>query len=214
MGNTVIIVAGGLGVRMKSDIPKQFLLLKGMPVLMHTMKAFVKFDPDIRIILVLPTDQFTYWDELCEVHCFKEKHERIAGGKTRFDSVKYGLTLAPDTGLIGVHDGVRPFIQAAVIQRIYKMAEEKGNAIPAIAPTESVRLETNVGNNMLDRNRVRLIQTPQVFQAQQLKEAYNTLYQDIFTDDASVLEAAGHNIHLVEGQVGNIKITVKEDLRR
>ncbi|MEA1878669.1 MAG: 2-C-methyl-D-erythritol 4-phosphate cytidylyltransferase [Bacteroidota bacterium] len=212
MTQTIIIVAGGRGTRMKSDIPKQFLLLDGKPVLMQTMEAFVEFDPDIRMILVLPEDQYAYWDELCDEHSFSLNYQKVAGGLTRFESVKNGLSAAPDKGLIGVHDGVRPFIHPDTIRRIYQDAEEFGNAIPAIPPTESVRVETKDSNHIVDRNSVRLIQTPQVFQAKDLKEAYNQQYQNTFTDDASVIEAAGHKIHLIKGQEGNLKITTKEDL--
>ena len=213
MNNTIIIVAGGRGLRMKSDIPKQFLLLNGRPVLMRTMEAFVEFDPDIRMILVLPKDQFSYWDELCNKHFLALDYYIVAGGQTRFDSVKNGLdlALATDQGLIGVHDGVRPFIHPDTIRRIYQEAAKYGNAIPAISPSESVRIENKEGNHIVDRNVVRLIQTPQVFQAKDLKEAYNQQFQDTFTDDASVIEAVGHKIHLVAGQPGNLKITTKED---
>jgi len=213
MGNTVIIVAGGRGIRMQSDIPKQFLLLDGMPVLMRTMDAFVQFDPDIRMILVLPKDQFSYWDELCAEHSFSLNYQKIAGGPRRFDSVKNGLSLAPDQGLIGIHDGVRPFIHPDTIRRIYQEAQKFGNATPAIPPTESVRIESKESNHIIDRDTIRLIQTPQVFEAKTLKEAYNQQYQNTFTDDASVIEAAGHKIHLTKGQTNNIKITTKEDLK-
>ena len=198
---------------MKSDIPKQFLLLRGRPVLMRTMDNFFEFDPDIRMILVLPKDQFSYWDELCTEHFFTLKYQKVAGGQTRFDSVKNGLAIAPDQGLIGIHDGVRPFIYPDTIRMIYQEAAKYGNAIPAITPTESVRIESKEGNHIVDRNVVRLIQTPQVFQAKDLKEAYNQHYQNTFTDDASVIETVGHKIHLVAVQPGNLKITSKEDLR-
>jgi len=214
INNCVIIVAGGKGTRMKADIPKQFMLLSGKPVLMRTVEAFVGFDPDIRIILVLPEDQFSYWDDLCTEHSFSLKHLKVAGGLTRFDSVKNGLAIASDQGLIGVHDGVRPFIHPDTIRRIYQEAKNSGNAIPAIPPAESVRIETKASNHIVDRSTVRLIQTPQVFQAKDLKKAYNQQYQNTFTDDASVLEAAGYKINLVEGQTGNLKITTKEDLKR
>ncbi len=210
--NTIIIVAGGKGLRMKSEIPKQFLELNGKPVLMHTIKAFIDFDPEINIVLVLPEEQFSYWESLCRGHDFHPKYSRVAGGSTRFESVKNGLAIAPDTGLIGVHDGVRPFIRRETIERIFQAAAQKGNAIPAIAPSESIRIETDHENHVVDRATVRLIQTPQVFDAQLLKEAYNTSYRDGFTDDASVFEQAGHKIHLVEGQSGNIKITTPDDL--
>ena len=211
MNNTVIIVAGGRGLRMESDIPKQFLELNGKPVLMHTIEAFIKFDADITMILVLPEDQFSYWAQLCQKHDFKIQHLKVKGGSTRFESVKNGLSQAPDKGLIGVHDGVRPFIRPETIERIYSEASQHGNAIPAIAPAESIRIEAKDGNQIVDRSTVRLIQTPQVFEATKLKEAYKIEYSNTFTDDASVYEANNQKIHLVEGQPGNIKITTPSD---
>jgi len=211
MQNTTIIVAGGKGLRMKSDIPKQFLELDGRPVLMHTIEAFVKFDTDINLILVLPADQLAYWGELCKKHDFAISHHKVTGGSTRFESVKNGLVEAPDNGLIGVHDGVRPFIRPETIAKIYDEAAKFGNAIPAIAPSESIRIENENGSRIVDRATVRLIQTPQVFDAKALKEAYKTSYKESFTDDASVFETK-HKIRLVEGQEGNIKITTPADL--
>lgn len=211
MKRTIIIVAGGKGLRMESEIPKQFLELNGKPVLMHTIEAFFLFDEEIKLILVLPKGQFSFWDELCQKHHFTIPHQKVAGGSTRFESVKNGLEQAPDTGLIGVHDGVRPFIRPETITRIYNEAAKHGNAIPVIAPSESIRIVTENSNQIIDRASVRLIQTPQVFEAKALKEAYKIQYKESFTDDASVFEG-NNKIHLVEGQQGNIKITTPEDL--
>lgn len=212
MTKTVIIVAGGKGTRMKSDIPKQFLSMKGKPILLHTLEAFVNADSEMQIILVLPEDQIKTWLKLCQQHHVGIPVTIAPGGANRFESVKNGLSVASDDGWIGVHDGVRPFIREESILRIYHEAERFGNAVPAIAPVESVRIQTENGNRVIDRDQVKLIQTPQVFIARLLKEAYNRPFSEAFTDDASVFEAAGHQIHLVEGQPGNIKITNPEDL--
>lgn len=197
---------------MQSEVPKQFLELNGRPVLMHTISVFREADPDIRIILVLPPDQFGYWEILCKNHQFRVDYELVAGGPTRFDSVKNGLQQAPDTGWIGVHDGVRPFIPPETIRSIFAAARTYGNAVPAIVPAESVRIASGSSNHPVDRDTVRLIQTPQVFEAAALKQAYQRSYDPAFTDDASVFEAAGHPIHLTEGHPANLKITVPSDL--
>jgi len=210
--NTILITAAGKGLRMQSDIPKQFLELKGKPILMHSIEKFLLFDPDIRIILVLPEEQLSFWNKLCEKHQFNTDYLLVTGGSTRFESVKNGLKHAPDSGLIGVHDGVRPHIHPETIDRIYQAAARHGNAIPAIAPAESVRIDVGGKSHIVDRSTVRLIQTPQVFDAALLKKAYECDFDPRFTDDASVFEAAGHQIHLVEGQVGNVKITTRFDL--
>ena len=210
--NSVVIVAGGRGERMESPIPKQFMHLSDQPVLMLAMKAFIAFDPDIRIVLVLPANQFDYWDELCDENEFSFKHERIAGGKNRFESVKKGLSCLTNEGLIAIHDGVRPLVTPEFIKSVYQGASIYGNAVPAQKLSESVRLIDDNGNHIIDRDSLRFIQTPQVFKADQIKNAYNRDYEECFTDDASVLEAAGQIIHLCEGQPGNIKITTIEDI--
>lgn len=210
--HTVLITAAGKGTRMGSDIPKQFIELKGKPILMHAVDAFIRFDPDIRIILVLPEDHFGYWDALCTKYKFSIDYQLVAGGVSRFESVKKGLALAPDSGYIAIHDGVRPFILPETIRHIFAAAKLYGNAIPAIEPTESIRMQNGPQNHVLDRSKVRLIQTPQVFEVKKLKAAYDCPFNLTFTDDASVYECAGHLIHLVDGQKDNIKITTMDDL--
>jgi 2-C-methyl-D-erythritol 4-phosphate cytidylyltransferase len=212
MNNYAVIVAGGSGSRMQSAIPKQFLLLEGLPVLMHTVYRFYESMPDIRIILVLPADQFHYWEELCATHSFRVPVQLVQGGNTRFDSVKRGLEKAGNTGIIGVHDGVRPLLSGELITRLYSEATEKGNAVPCLELSDSLRRVGSDSNHPEDRSCYRLIQTPQCFGAGFLKAAYQVDFQSFFTDDASVAEHAGARIHLVPGEASNLKITTPFDL--
>jgi 2-C-methyl-D-erythritol 4-phosphate cytidylyltransferase len=209
---TVIIVAGGTGKRMQADIPKQFIELKSKPILMHTIEVFVKYNHHINIIVVLPENQMVVWKQMCEEHNFNIVHQTIAGGATRFDSVKNGLELAPDEGLVAVHDGVRPLVSVQTIHRCFEMAERTGTAIPVIDIVESIRKVKENDNEAVDRNLYKAVQTPQVFEAQILKAAYRQDYVPTFTDDASVVEAFGHKISIVEGNKENIKITTPLDL--
>jgi 2-C-methyl-D-erythritol 4-phosphate cytidylyltransferase len=213
MDKYVVIVAGGSGSRMGSDIPKQFLEIGGKPVLMHTLETFRNFDAGINIILVLPEPQISFWKQLCSKFRFDIGHKITAGGETRFHSVKNGLALINSEGVIGVHDGVRPFVSANTLGNTYKTAVSKGNAVPVIDAFESIRQVTCTGNKALDRSTIKLVQTPQVFLSDQLFEAYELPYSDTFTDDASVVEAAGFSINLVEGNRENIKITTPFDLK-
>ena len=208
----VIIVAGGSGSRMKSDIPKQFLELDGKPMLMHTINAFYQYDSEITIIVVLPKAQFIFWEELCAVYKYRVPHLKAPGGKTRFDSVKNGLALINEDGLVAVHDGVRPFVSIQLIDRVFTIAEISGNAVPFITPQDSVRLAYKTDNNIVERENVCLIQTPQCFYSDLLKRAYNKPYNYDFTDDASVVTAVGEKINLVGGCYENIKITTTHDL--
>jgi len=211
--NTVIIVAGGSGNRFKSEIPKQFIELNGKPILMHSIIAFYKYQEDIEIILVLPEQQLDFWYSLCEKYNFKIKHRIVHGGKTRFESVKNGLeTVKLSQNLIAIHDGVRPLVSQNTIESCFQQAKIFGNAIPAILPVDSVRQVSNNANIPIDRSKLRLIQTPQVFKINILKKAYEQKYTKNFTDDASVLEAFGEKINLVEGNRENIKITNRIDL--
>lgn len=212
MTYTVLIVAGGKGLRMGSDLPKQFLPIGGKPVLMHTIEAFHHFDRTMKIILVLPQEQQTYWQELCAKHSFVIEHTVVDGGETRFHSVKNGLACV-NSGLVGVHDGVRPFVSPEVIKRCYELAAIKKAVIPVIDVVETVRHITETGSETVSRNDYKLVQTPQVFDAELLKQAYAQEYTPFFTDDASVVEAMGVSVCLVEGNRENIKITTPFDLK-
>lgn len=212
MTYTVLIVAGGKGLRMGSDLPKQFLPIGGKPVLMHTIEAFHYFDRTMKIILVLPQEQQTYWQELCAKHSFVIEHTVVDGGETRFHSVKNGLACV-NSGLVGVHDGVRPFVSPEVIKRCYELAAIKKAVIPVIDVVETVRHITETGSETVSRNDYKLVQTPQVFDAELLKQAYAQEYTPFFTDDASVVEAMGIPVCLVEGNRENIKITTPFDLK-
>lgn len=213
MDKYIIIVAGGKGLRMGGDIPKQFLPVKGKPVLMRTMETFHAFDPDIQIILVLPVNHQEYWKALCKEYNFALKHIIADGGETRFHSVKNGLSFVRAEGLVGVHDGVRPFVSVDVIRRCYEEADRNKAVVPVIGVVETVRVLTDEESRTVPRDKYRLVQTPQVFDVSLLKEAYGREYTDMFTDDASVVEALGKKVHLVEGNRENIKITTPFDLK-
>lgn len=214
MKKNVIIVAGGKGLRMGNDLPKQFIPIGGKPVLMRTIEAFYRFDQDINIILVLPVSHQDYWKSLCEEYNFSIEHLIANGGETRFHSVKNGLALVTD-GLVGVQDGVRPFGSVEMIKRCFDAAEEEYPAvIPVIDSTDSLREVVDEDKSrIVDRSKIRLVQTPQVFDVNVLKKAYQTDFKETFTDDASVVEAMGVNVHLVKGEVTNIKITTPLDLK-
>lgn len=213
MTNNVIIVAGGKGLRMGSDLPKQFIPIGGKPVLMHTIEAFYNFDQDINIILVLPLSHQNYWQELCKKYNFKINHTIANGGETRFHSVKNGLSIVKE-GIVGIQDGVRPFASKEMIQRCFDATEKYQAVIPVIDSTDSLReMVDDEKSKIVDRSKIRLVQTPQVFHFETLKEAYQTDFKETFTDDASVVESMGIGIHLVKGEVTNIKITTPLDLK-
>lgn len=212
MNKYVVIVAGGKGLRMGTEIPKQFLQLLGKPVLMHTISAFNNWNPKINIIVVLPESQQDYWKQLIQTHNFNIPHQITTGGETRFHSVSNGLNLVPLNTLVGIHDAVRPLVSKDSITRCFDEAEQQGNAIPFIPINDSLRILEEDKNKILDRSKVVSIQTPQVFQSTIIKTAFDTPYQDFFTDDASVLEYQGHQINLVKGNPENIKITTPSDL--
>ena len=212
MKKHVIIVAGGTGKRMRSEKPKQFMLLNHLPVLMHTLNAFYAFDESIEIVVVLPRMHLQEWKMLCKKFNYNISHQVVEGGPTRFHSVKNGLDKIPDIdGYVAVHDGVRPFIDEDTIARCYRDAAIHGSAIPVIPPNDSLRIIEVDSSKIIDRNRVRIIQTPQVFNLNILRLAYKQSFNESFTDDASVVEAAGYKIFLTEGHRGNIKITHPED---
>ncbi len=207
-----IIVAGGKGLRMGSDIPKQFLLLNGKPILIRTLEAFLSYDPFIEIILALPADHFPYWKELCGKYNFKYAMKLVEGGKTRYHSVKNALQTIKGDGIVAVHDGVRPLITSGFIDNCYKEAEKYKTAIPCIPVTESIREITEKSNHQVDRSKFVLIQTPQVFKVQLLKEAFLQPYRKEFTDEANLVEKVGIPVHLTTGIPENIKITNRIDL--
>ncbi len=211
MTDYIIIVAGGKGLRMGGDVPKQFLSVAGRPILMRTIERFRSALETLRIILVLPKDQQPFWHELCEVHQFREPYLLADGGETRFHSVQNGLSLIPDDaeGVVGVHDGVRPFPSVEVIRRCYETARIAKAVIPVVPVVETLR---HVSEGTKPRGDYRLVQTPQTFDIQLLKAANRQPYTPDFTDDASVVEAYGHSITMVEGNRENIKITTPFDL--
>jgi len=215
MQEYVIIVAGGSGSRMKSDIPKQFLAINGLPILMHTINAFRSYSNALEIILVLPDDQILFWNKLCEEHHYKKDYKLISGGDTRFASVKNGLDSIKELqGLVAVHDGVRPVISREVIAASFTKAAELGTAVVSVPLKDSIRkVEANGLNRAMDRTAFRLIQTPQTFRLDWMRHAFEVSYDDRFTDCASVLEHAKYPIHLIPGTYENIKITTPEDLR-
>ena len=212
----IIIVAGGKGLRMGGDIPKQFLPVGGIPVLMRTMMRFHEYSPELQIILVLPKTQQEYWNSLCRQHQFNIPYMLADGGKTRFHSVQNGLALVPDDadGVVGVHDGVRPFVSVETIARCYDEARQSGAVVPVIPVVETVRhLDADGVSHTVPRDEYRLVQTPQCFSIQLLKAANEQPYNDGFTDDASVVESFGHEIRLVEGNRENIKLTTPGDMK-
>ena len=205
---------------MGTELPKQFLPIGGRPVLMYTLEAFERAISGVHLILVLPKDQQAFWRELCQQHAFTLPHTIVDGGETRFHSVLNGLNCIPslppaqeEEVMVGVHDGVRPFVADDVIRRSYEAARQYGAAVPVIPVVETVRELTAQGSVTCDRSKYRLVQTPQTFQLSLLRRAYEQPYRDTFTDDASVVEALGHPITLVEGNRENIKITTPFDLR-
>lgn len=208
----VIIVAGGKGLRAGGEIPKQFQCIGGRPMLMHTIDAFYRFDPHIQVVLVLHPDYVELWHRLCEEHHFDIECRITTGGDTRFHSVRNGLALLTDPGVTGVHDAARPFVAGDVIANCYAMAFEKQcGVIPVVDEPNSVRYVNNPTHEILDRARVKLVQTPQVFPTKILQRAYQQEYMPNFTDDASVVEKLGIPILLLSGNVQNIKITTPFD---
>ena len=207
-----IIVAGGSGSRMQHELPKQFIEVAGKPILMHTIERFYKYDPAVRMIVVLPQEQLTTWRELCRKHTFKIFHMTVAGGATRFQSVKNGLGAVMGDGLIAVHDGVRPFVEIETIKAAFETAEKFGSSVVAVSPKDSIRELTDEGSRAVPRAKYKLVQTPQCFKVDILRKAYEQTEQESFTDDASVVESIGERITLVEGNYRNIKITTPEDL--
>lgn len=212
--NYAIIVAGGSGSRMLSKIPKQFMPLNGVPVLMHTMLAFYKSNSKPALIVVLPAAYHNHWTKLCEMHDFTIPYELVAGGDTRFHSVKNGLDRIPDNddAIIAVQDAVRPLTSREIIDESYQYAATNGNAVVAVKSRDSIRQLKNDVSVALTRDDIYLVQTPQTFQSVQLKKAYQQPFDTKFTDDASVVEATGIRINLIAGSYRNIKITFPDDI--
>ena len=206
-----IIVAGGTGTRMGANLPKQFMLLKGKPVLYYTIRAFVEAYDDLQVILVLPVDYMDIGQQII-AYFDKDRISITAGGDTRFQSVKNGLALVEEESIIFVHDGVRCLLTKELIHRCYQKALETGTAIPAISSKDSIRLLSKEDSESFDRNKVMLVQTPQTFQSKILLPAFRVNYKDEFTDEATVVEASGIKVSLVEGEENNIKITRPGDL--
>ncbi|HVW14167.1 MAG TPA: 2-C-methyl-D-erythritol 4-phosphate cytidylyltransferase [Mucilaginibacter sp.] len=208
-----VIVAGGSGKRMHSAVPKQFLLLNGIPVLMHTINVFHSSRTNPNIIVVLHPESHDYWKKLCAEHDFTIPHRLVSGGDNRFHSVQKGIALIDDDhSIVAVHDAVRPLVTREIIDESYECAEKYGNAIVAIKSRDSVRQIKDNRSVSLNRDEIYLIQTPQTFQTEQLKQAYLQPYEQHFTDDASVVEQIGVNINLINGTYQNIKITYPEDI--
>ena len=216
MKKYVIVVAGGKGIRMGGDVPKQFLPLNGMPILMRTICRFIEYSPTIAVILVLPERHFEYWSSLCEKYDFDIPHRLVKGGETRFHSVKNGLQSIEDKDdcLVAVHDGVRPFVSVETIAATFDMAERRGGAIPVVECVDSIRMLDDDGKSRAcDRSLFKLVQTPQTFRIETLRTSYSVEYATHFTDDASVVESAGYDISLVDGNRENIKITTGYDMK-
>ena len=210
--NFTVITAGGTGQRMGYDIPKQFIELSGSPILMHTIKRFSQFDKTSKIIVSLPAEQIEHWQNLCRKHNFNIKHQTVKGGENRFESVKNALKLTSGNGLTAIHDGVRPFVGNETLQRCFETAKKLGNAIAVQDITFSLRKITNSGSISQNRTLFKEVQTPQVFETDKIKAAYNQEFFNNFTDDASVFEKAGFEINIVKGNRENIKLTSPFDL--
>ncbi len=210
-GVYAIIVAGGSGSRMNSATPKQFLEINGKPILMHSIEKFTELIPEVNIIVVLLFSLMEQWKSLCIKHHFSIPHQLVNGGETRFHSVKNALSLVPENCLVGIHDAARPLVNNKTINNAFKTAEIKGNAIPVMPLNDSIREVKNNSNFSVDRRNYFIIQTPQCFQSSLIKNAFLRDYNTSFTDDASVLEAMGVNINLIEGNPENVKITTPID---
>lgn len=206
-------MAAGSGKRMGTTTPKQFLLLGGKPLLFHTLKRLHDFDTSMQLIVVLHRDYTENWSQLVTEYGFPIAHQVVAGGEERFHSVKCAIdSMHDETAIVGIHDGVRPFVGMDTLRRCYESAEKMGNAVPVISVNDSLREVHENSNHAINRANIRIVQTPQCFKLNELRHAFAQPYQSAFTDDASVMESAGHTIHLVEGNRENIKITSPEDL--
>jgi 2-C-methyl-D-erythritol 4-phosphate cytidylyltransferase len=208
---TVIIVAAGSGKRLKHPIPKQFLELKGKPVIMHTAEAFYKYDPQMEFIIVLASDKVAFWNDLKKKHAFQIPHKIAIGGATRFHSVKNGLQKVEKGNIVAVHDAARPFVSQDTIKQCFNTAEKEGNCIPTLDIAESVRMANGNTNTSINRLDIKIVQTPQIAKLEIFKKAFLQDYQPEFTDEAKVLENAGYKINIIQGNQENIKITTPFD---
>lgn len=207
-----LIVAGGKGTRMKSSVPKQFIEINGLPVIIHTLNAFFRYSENIKVVLVLPQDDMDTWHSIVKKHNYAKPVTLQSGGDTRFQSVKKGLDKIGDEGLVAIHDGVRPLVSESIIRASFLLAADAGTAVAAVPLKESIRVLDKNFTRSVDRSQFKLIQTPQTFDARLIKKAYDTVEDESLTDDASVAERAGYRIILFEGSYRNIKITTEEDL--
>ena len=205
-------MAGGNGTRMGNELPKQFLLVKNLPIIMHTINCFAEYEAGIEIVVVLPDSQIEYWERLCKKFQFSQKHQVVAGGDSRFQSVKNGIDTIVECDLVAIHDGVRPLVGTETIERCFESAAKHGAAIPVLPANESLREGTMNQSVAVDRTRYFQVQTPQVFSFDLIKKAYLQPFQPEFTDDASVVEKMGVSVQMVLGNRENIKITHPEDL--
>jgi 2-C-methyl-D-erythritol 4-phosphate cytidylyltransferase len=214
MNKTVVLVAGGSGMRMGSVLPKQFMLLQGKPVFIHAIEAFIKAYPAISVILVLPDSYIEHAKQcLNDFEITSGNVKIVPGGKTRFDSVKNGLALVPNNQIVFIHDAVRCLVSVELITRCAEICIKEGSAIPVLPLKDSIREVLNDGSSRpIDRSTIRIVQTPQTFLSDNLKEAFKLNYQESFTDEATVLESAGFQVNLVEGEEDNIKITYPADI--
>lgn len=212
MPRYAIIVAAGTGSRMKSGLPKQFLLLAGKPVLYYSLKAFFENDPSTKQIVVLAKKEIPFWKEMCQKHEILIPHQIVIGGNTRTESVRNGLNAIDDEGIVAIHDGARPLVSNEIIENCFISAEKNGSGVACVKAKDSVRLVNENGNTALERDSLRLMQTPQTFPTYLIKKAFDCMGNSVSTDDATVAEKAGFAIHLVEGSYQNLKITTPEDL--
>ncbi len=212
MDKYLILAAGGRGTRMETSLPKQFLPLGGKPVMLHALECFTRFSQGIRCIVVLPESLHDHWQKVGGVFPAHSRHLLVSGGPTRFHSVKNGLRHVPDGALVAIHDGVRPMVSLETIASVFRQAEKFGNAVPVIDVKESLRVLDRGANRAFPRENLKLVQTPQCFHSTLIKSAYQNSNGEGHTDDAGVLEAAGHRVYLTDGDPGNIKITTPHDL--
>ncbi len=212
MEKTIIIVAGGQGMRFNSEKPKQFLYIRERPILMHTIDLFHYYDRKMQIILGIAENYFSYWESVCEQFHFDVPYILSPGGETRYHTVRNALPEIKKGNLVGIHDAVRPLIYKSTIDRCYEAAEKSGAAIPCVPVHNTIREVTKEGSRWVDREKLRAVQTPQVFQYDVLMKGYEQEYSESFTDDASIVEKAGYPVTLVEGNTENIKITEPEDM--